>query len=84
MTSPHVIQPAQTAPVSVGGIVLALLSVPAGFLGVAWIVVFYLTAGSLPIAALGVWNLLLGLVLWLPSLPMLIAGIVLIVRARHR
>ena len=38
--------------------------------GLAWIALYYITGGSLPIAALGAWNLAVGFVL-------IIAGVVL-------
>ncbi len=83
MTAPYQATPAPAGKVSLAGILLAVLSVPVGLLGIAWIVVFYVSQGSLPIAALGTWNLLIGFLLWLPSLMMLIVGIVLIVQARR-
>ena len=83
MTAPCQATPAPAGKVGLAGILLAVLSVPVGLLGIAWIVVFYVSQGSLPIAALGTWNLLIGFLLWLPSLMMLIVGIVLIVQARR-
>jgi uncharacterized membrane protein len=39
-------------------------------LGLAWIALYYITGGTLPISALGAWNLAVGFVL-------IIAGVVL-------
>ena len=83
MTAAYQVTPAPAGKVSLAGTLLAVLSVPVGLLGIAWIVVFYVSQGSLPIAALGTWNLLIGFLLWLPSLMMLIAGIVLLAQARR-
>jgi hypothetical protein len=66
----------------VGGL-LIIGAVVTGLIGVVWVVTYYMSQGTLPIPALGSWNLLLGGLLFLAGIPMLVIGIVLIVRRRH-
>jgi hypothetical protein len=84
MTVPAPQTPAPATKKSTVGIVLAVLSFPMGFIGIAWLALYYLTAGGLPVPAFGFGNIIIGLLLWLPSFPMLIVGIVLIVLARKK
>ncbi|WP_233194154.1 MULTISPECIES: cell division protein CrgA [unclassified Cryobacterium] len=59
---------------TVTGAILLVLAILGGFLGFAWIVMFYVSQGTLPIAALGSWNLLGGGFFFVTGIPMLIAG----------
>ena len=72
---------------TVTGAILLVLAILGGFFGVAWIVMFYVSQGALPIAALGSWNLLGGGFFFVTGMPMLISGILLLVsgsRQRRR
>ena len=72
---------------TVTGAILLVLAILGGFLGFAWIVMFYVSQGTLPIAALGSWNLLGGGFFVVTGIPMLIAGVLLLVsgsRQRRR
>ena len=55
--------------------ILTMLGGVAALFGITWILTFYLSGGVAPIAALGSWNVLLGLV------AVLIGGVELVVSA---
>ena len=72
---------------TVTGAILLAPAILGGFFGFAWIVMFYVSQGTLPIAALGSWNLLGGGFFFVTGIPMLIAGVLLLVsgsRQRRR
>lgn len=72
---------------TVTGATMLVLAVLGGFFGFAWIVMFYVSQGTLPSAALGSWNLVGGGFFFVSGIPMLIAGILLLVsgsRQRRR
>ena len=72
---------------TVTGSILLVLAILGGFFGFVWIVMFYVSQGTLPIAALGSWNLLGGGFFFVTGIPMLIAGVLLLVsgsRQRRR
>jgi hypothetical protein len=66
----------------IAGIVIAALSIPGLIGGMGWIVLYFLSQGSLPINGIGSANLLIGGALVLGEVLFLVGGIVIAAVAR--
>jgi hypothetical protein len=77
-------QQPKTSGTFIAGVVILVASLVGGFFGLLWIVTFYLTQGSYPIASIGTWNLVFGSALWLLNGLLLILAIILMVVGRRK
>lgn len=74
----------RTAALFAVGVVLLVLGVMGALAGLAWVVTFYLSQGLFPIANLGSWNILIGLVQLILAVAFIVAGAVLARLGRGR
>lgn len=66
------------------GVALWLTGMALMILGFVWILIFYLTQSSFPLQALGVYNIVIGLAVFIPGAVLLIAGLIVATRAKHQ